>query len=147
MGRRTEDARPNFSQQPTAPAPVAKTRPAVSRHVHPIPLLMKTHPSSPFLSHEAIAQRARRIWENRGQPSGDDVEIWLEAETQLAAEAASARTTSAAHQPAPADVQPARGTRRASSAIRDDIDPEAVQERLDDFGEPPRRSATSAEVT
>jgi hypothetical protein len=34
-------------------------------------------------SHDDIAARARALWESRGQPSGQDDAIWLEAETQL----------------------------------------------------------------
>jgi hypothetical protein len=37
-------------------------------------------------SHDAIAQRARQIWQKYGSPSGRDPEIWFEAERQLAAE-------------------------------------------------------------
>jgi hypothetical protein len=34
-------------------------------------------------SHEAVAQRARQIWQKYGRPSGRDPEIWFEAERQL----------------------------------------------------------------
>lgn len=34
-------------------------------------------------THEAITQRAREIWENKGKPQGRDDECWLEAEQQL----------------------------------------------------------------
>jgi hypothetical protein len=34
-------------------------------------------------SHEEITERARRIWQERGQPEGKDLEHWLEAERQL----------------------------------------------------------------
>jgi len=37
-------------------------------------------------THDQIAQRAREIWERRGHPQGQDREIWLEAEAQLAKE-------------------------------------------------------------
>ncbi len=40
---------------------------------------MKTNPPT----HEAIVQRARKIWEAEGNPSGRDTEIWLTAEQQL----------------------------------------------------------------
>ncbi len=30
-----------------------------------------------------IAERARQIWNHRGQPAGQDTPIWLEAERQL----------------------------------------------------------------
>ena len=39
--------------------------------------------------HEEIARRAKRLWEERGQPGGMDDAIWLEAESQLQAEAES----------------------------------------------------------
>lgn len=34
-------------------------------------------------THEEIARRARALWEQYGQPSGRDEQIWLEAERQL----------------------------------------------------------------
>jgi hypothetical protein len=34
-------------------------------------------------THEEIADRAKRLWENRGRPEGRDEEIWLEAEREL----------------------------------------------------------------
>jgi len=37
-------------------------------------------------THDQIAQRARQIWERRGYPQGQDKQIWLEAEEQLAKE-------------------------------------------------------------
>lgn len=33
--------------------------------------------------HDAISARARRLWEENRQPSGRDVEFWLEAERQV----------------------------------------------------------------
>lgn len=35
------------------------------------------------LTHEQIAERARRIWEQRGRPDGEDDRNWREAERQL----------------------------------------------------------------
>lgn len=32
---------------------------------------------------ELVAERARSLWEQRGRPSDQDLEIWLEAERQL----------------------------------------------------------------
>lgn len=32
---------------------------------------------------EEILHRARTIWEQRGQPTGADLSIWLEAESQI----------------------------------------------------------------
>lgn len=40
------------------------------------------NPNAP--SHESVTQRAQQIWRERGCPSGQDTEIWLEAERQLA---------------------------------------------------------------
>ena len=39
-------------------------------------------------SHDAVAQRARQIWQKYGSPSGRDTEIWLEAERELTADSA-----------------------------------------------------------
>jgi hypothetical protein len=38
---------------------------------------------------DEIAKRAELIWSERNQPSGQDLEIWLEAERQLATQAQS----------------------------------------------------------
>ena len=35
------------------------------------------------LARDKVADRARRIWEERGRPEGRDLEHWLEAERQL----------------------------------------------------------------
>jgi len=37
-------------------------------------------------THEAIASRARRLWEEAGRPDGRDEEFWLRAEQQLVSE-------------------------------------------------------------
>jgi len=39
-------------------------------------------------THEQISERAKAIWNDRGQPSGQDDEIWFEAERQVAEELA-----------------------------------------------------------
>lgn len=39
-------------------------------------------------SREQIAERARKLWMERGSPGGRDLEHWLDAERQLCAEAA-----------------------------------------------------------
>lgn len=36
-------------------------------------------------THAEISERAASIWQERGRPSGQDDEIWLEAEKQLSA--------------------------------------------------------------
>jgi hypothetical protein len=48
------------------------------------------------LTHDAISQRAQEIWQNEGQPTGRDTEIWLTAEQQLSepAPTSAARLTS-----------------------------------------------------
>jgi len=45
---------------------------------------MKKASSAP--THEAIASRARRLWEEAGRPEGRDEEFWLRAERQLLSE-------------------------------------------------------------
>lgn len=34
-------------------------------------------------THEQVAERAHEIWLRKGQPQGQDLEIWLAAETEL----------------------------------------------------------------
>jgi len=41
-------------------------------------------------AHEHIAARAKAIWESKGCPSGQDEQIWCEAESQLRAELSNA---------------------------------------------------------
>ncbi len=43
-------------------------------------------------THEEIARHAREIWLSRGEPSGRDEEIWLEAERELTQPASSETT-------------------------------------------------------
>ena len=43
-----------------------------------------TVPTSLVLSHNVISERAASLWVQRGRPEGQDQEIWLEAEKQLA---------------------------------------------------------------
>jgi hypothetical protein len=83
------------------------------------------------ISHDATAARAREIWYARNCPIGQDEEIWLEAERQLAAE------------------QQTRTVSKSKSGSRTavDIDERELAERLDDFGEPRRRSPTSIDPT
>lgn len=35
------------------------------------------------ITHEMISQRARELWEKKGKPTGQDEQIWLEAEAEL----------------------------------------------------------------
>jgi len=51
-------------------------------------------------THDEIAARAHRIWQEQGEPSGYDVANWLEAEQQLTA-AASSPATGGVKPPAP----------------------------------------------
>jgi hypothetical protein len=37
----------------------------------------------PALTHDQIAERAKRLWQQRGCPQGQDEYIWHEAERQL----------------------------------------------------------------
>lgn len=39
--------------------------------------------STSRISHDEISRRARELWESRGQPLGQDDEIWLQAEREL----------------------------------------------------------------
>ncbi len=46
-------------------------------------------------THEEVAQRAHELWEEYGQPSGRDVEIWMEAEKRISLESAEAESKGA----------------------------------------------------
>jgi integrase len=82
-------------------------------------------------THEQIATRARALWETRGRPANRDEEIWLEAERLLVGELDA--------QWAPLKAAPRRDP--------DHIDPIELNDALDQFGEPTRRSPTSVEPT
>ncbi len=43
-------------------------------------------------THEEITGHAEKIWQDKGSPTGCDVEIWLEAERQLTAKASHLHT-------------------------------------------------------
>lgn len=90
-----------------------------------------TSSSTRELSHDATAARAREIWYARNCPTGQDEEIWLEAERQLAAER-QARAGSKS---------------KTESGTAVDIDQKELADRLDDFGEARPRSATSIDPT
>lgn len=49
--------------------------------------------------HEEIAQRAEKLWRERSCPAGSDEAIWLEAESQLKAEAESQPVSGTASRP------------------------------------------------
>jgi hypothetical protein len=97
------------------------------------------HPNtfmSPEAYHDAISERARRIWHDRGQPQGDDVEIWLQAEREL--------LNDGLIPPAP---PPRFDHLRTGRAAADDIDERQLEDRLDDFGTEGPRSATTIDPT
>ena len=64
--------------------------------------------------HEEIARRAKQIWQERNQPSGNDEAIWLEAESKLQAEAESRPV--AGTESRPYVDEPARPVRPVSSS-------------------------------
>lgn len=84
----------------------------------------------------AIAQRAREIWLSRGTPENQDLDIWLEAE----------REVTARYRTIERDALIAR-SKRARSGAADEIDEVELHDRLNDFGDPGRRSPTSVEPT
>jgi hypothetical protein len=57
--------------------------------------------------HEMIARRAHEIWERSGRPAGSDQDHWLQAEKELAKEAAKANPAS----------KPAETKRRAGDRL------------------------------
>ena len=87
----------------------------------------------PHQYHDAISARAREIWRERGEPQGEDVEIWLQAERELVERGAIPS--------APPTDLPLRRRR-----VRDDINENELGDRLADFGEPAERSPTSVDV-
>jgi hypothetical protein len=93
---------------------------------------MNSSVNFPELTHNEIAARARSLWTARGCPTGCDDEIWLDAERQLTAERRGS----------------SRGRNRSGSSVANlDIDEDALADRLDDFGDPGSRSATSLDPT
>ena len=108
-------------------------RPTKSSH----PVTTAVHPGDEDLNfQELIARRAYELWQKNGSPDGHETNFWLEAERQLRAETV----------PIPPVVS-RKSARTRRSVAADDIDADEVNERLDDFGEPPRRSATSVDLT
>ncbi len=71
---------------------------------------MKTNPPS----EQEIAHRAREIWANRGEPAGQDTQIWLEAERQLTTEATAT---------APTPTERLRGEMASESEVEFQITP------------------------
>ncbi len=70
-------------------SPVTSTArvPAEEGSSCPVPQPCETEATSqsdrPLPNHEEVAVRAREIWEARGCPSGQDLEIWFAAESEL----------------------------------------------------------------
>ncbi|HEX2854848.1 MAG TPA: DUF2934 domain-containing protein [Opitutaceae bacterium] len=91
-----------------------------------------------------IARRARALWAARGCPEGCDVEIWLEAERAVSAELAAEAAIPSRRAHTSTSIS-AKGL--PPSGDENPVDNQALEERLDDFGEPPRRSATSVDLT
>jgi hypothetical protein len=86
---------------PSAAQPLFPTNPMLMNSTL-IPAAIETNPSP---SHDEIAQCARQLWTESGQPEGRDQAIWYEAERLLAsgrqAPLATATAPQAAVAPAP----------------------------------------------
>jgi hypothetical protein len=76
---------------------------------------------------ELVAERARALWEERGRPADQDLEIWLEAERQLGAK------------PVRDPIQPKMDSTEPDDALEGDLE----QELDEETSGPSRRSATS----
>ena len=86
---------------------------------------MNTNPS--IKSHEEISRRARIIWQNYGEPSGRDIEIWYEAERQIAAGAPVAKMDSASQKP-PAPASESKKAAESAEQITAETAAESVVE-------------------
>ncbi len=80
--------------------------------------------------HDAISERAHRLWHDRGCPEGQDVEIWLDAERELVREGA---------------IPPAPPPRRKLAA--DEIDERELSDRLNDITGSASGATTSLDVS
>lgn len=87
---------------------------------------------SPQLYHDAISQRAREIWNERGQPVGQDVEIWLQAERDLVERGR---------------VPGAPPSKRRTKVAADEIDQGELARRLRGSPDSGSRSATAVDPT
>ena len=78
--------------------------------------MMNTTSHSAFtLSHDEISRRAQTIWADRGHPSGQDEDIWFEAERQLAKE----QQTALARTPVTVvEAAAATGTRAPTARVK-----------------------------
>lgn len=78
-------AKPAPAVPPAAIPPVSAAKPVpaakpVSAAPAPAPAAKPAAPPT----HEQIARLAHDIWAQRGRPSGQDIDIWCEAERRLA---------------------------------------------------------------
>ena len=58
-------------------------------HASNVPTQTSPESTRGQVTHEQISRRAEQLWRERNQPAGQDEAIWLEAESQLKAEAES----------------------------------------------------------
>lgn len=77
---------------------------------------------------EEIAQRARKIWQDYGSPSGRDTEIWFEAERQLGADGPAEKVASL-ERPRTSTSE-ARGNTSVVEREREDAAAESMAENL-----------------
>ena len=73
-----------------------------------------THRPRRLIAHDEIARRAEALWREKGSPGGQDEAIWLEAESQLQAEAESKPVSGTASRPKTDQVQQAGRTKTKS---------------------------------
>jgi hypothetical protein len=90
-------------------------------------------------THDEIAQRARQIWQEKGNPGGRDTEIWLEAERQLAGESGT---------PFPNDSEGENGQTtsesKGASALADRVRKETAAESVVEYNISPATSEDDA---
>lgn len=125
--RAATPTRPATQTPPPASLPPAGTSSLSSQPVEP-PL----RATAPTPTNEAIAERARQIWEKEGRPSGRDLEIWLEAERQLQSPAGKDRIVD--------EIEPRMDEIEPDDALTGSIEKE-LDEEVPSLGG--RRSATS----
>ena len=91
---------------------------------------------------QEISQRARKIWNDRGQPTGQDTQIWLEAEKQLKTPVAANNVPSATEgrgngksqaaktpaDPKPADLKPKSDSSGQTDRLRGEMASESEVE-------------------
>lgn len=68
-------------------------------HAHNVPTKSVTNFSRGQVPQEKIAERAKKLWLERGSPTGQDEAIWFEAEARLKAEAESKPVSGTASRP------------------------------------------------